>query len=97
MGLFSGPLTPRLHDFYADVCRSAGFEAKQSAESARTALVPHSVSSDLPQGAIAVPISAPEEVLETLLVWRSDNQSLALAAFVEIASAVFTPEPVRSR
>jgi DNA-binding transcriptional LysR family regulator len=107
--LFPREVAPRLHDFYADLCRSAGFEAKQSAESARTrwvlgtwdatttALVPHSVSSDLPQGAIAVPISAPEEVLETLLVWRSDNQSSALAAFVEIASAVFTPEPARSR
>jgi DNA-binding transcriptional LysR family regulator len=99
--LFPREVAPRLHDFYAELCRTAGFEAKHSSESARTrwmlgtwdtttvALVPHSVSGELPHGAAAVPISAPAHPLETHLVWRSENQSPALATFVEIASRVF--------
>jgi DNA-binding transcriptional LysR family regulator len=99
--LFPRELAPRLHDFYVDLCRSAGFEPKHSSESARTrwmlgtwdtstaALVPQSVSNDLPRGAVAVPISSPSGRLETQLVWRSDNQSAALASFVEVASGVF--------
>jgi DNA-binding transcriptional LysR family regulator len=107
--LFPREVAPRLHDFYAELCRSAGFEAKHSSESARTrwmlgtwdtttvALVPYSVSGDLPHGAVIVPLSAPAHPLETHLVWRSENRSPALAAFVEIASRVFGPEPARSR
>jgi DNA-binding transcriptional LysR family regulator len=99
--LFPRDVAPRLHDFYIDLCRSAGFEPKHSNESARTrwmlgtwdtstaALVPQSVSGRLPTGAVAVPISAPKEPLETQLVWRSENQSAALAAFVVVASGVF--------
>ena len=107
--LFPREVAPRLHDFYVDLCHNAGFEARHSAESARTrwmlgtwdktttALVPDSVSGDLPRGAVAVPISDVARPLETQLVWRNENQSPALAAFVEIASGVFASEPARSR
>jgi DNA-binding transcriptional LysR family regulator len=100
--LFPRDLAPRLHDFYVNLCRSAGFEPKQTGESARTrwmlgtwdistaALVPRSVSIDLPPDAVAVPISEPTDRLETQLVWRTDDQRPALAAFVEAASGVFS-------
>jgi DNA-binding transcriptional LysR family regulator len=99
--LFPRDLAPRLHDFYVNLCRSAGFEPKQTAESARTrwmlgtwdvstaALVPRSVSRDLPSDAVAVPVSEPTATLETQLVWRAEDQSQALTAFVEAASGVF--------
>jgi DNA-binding transcriptional LysR family regulator len=98
--LFPRELAPRLHDFYADLCRSAGFEPKASDDSARsrwllgtwddrtTALFPQSVAGYLPRGAVAVLISEPAAV-ETQLVWRSDNPSTGLAAFVEFAGDVF--------
>jgi DNA-binding transcriptional LysR family regulator len=98
--LFPRDLAPRLHDFYVNLCRSAGFEPKQTGESARTrwmlgtwdtstaALVPRSVSIGLPPDAVAVPISEPTDRLETQLVWRTDDQRPALAAFVEAASGV---------
>jgi DNA-binding transcriptional LysR family regulator len=101
--LFPRELAPRLHDFYADLCRNAGFEAKESSESARTrwmlgtwdtstaALLPRSVSNHLPRGAVAIPIDTPSDPLETQLVWRSDNQGPALGAFVDVASSVFAP------
>jgi DNA-binding transcriptional LysR family regulator len=99
--LFPRELAPRLHDFYAELCRSAGFEPRESDESARSrwllgtwdaetaALFPKSVSSDLPRGAVAVPIITPADAVETQIVWRSDNRSAALAAFVEVASSAF--------
>ena len=99
--LFPREVAPRLHDFYADLCRKAGFEPKESDDSARSrwllgtwdaetaALFPQSVSSSLPDDAVAVPISAPADNVETQLVWRSDNSSAALSAFAEFATRVF--------
>jgi DNA-binding transcriptional LysR family regulator len=104
--LFPRDVAPRLHDFYVNLCRRAGFEPKHSAESARSrwilgtwdlstvALVPESVSGHLPRGAVAVPITAPPSRLETQLVWRSDDRSAALATVVEVARAAFTTERV---
>jgi DNA-binding transcriptional LysR family regulator len=104
--LFPRELAPRLHDFYAGLCRSAGFEPPATSESSRTrwmlgtwdattvALLPESVSRDLPEGVVAVPISAPAGSQETQLVWRRDAESPALAAFVELAGTVFAaPAP----
>jgi DNA-binding transcriptional LysR family regulator len=101
--LFPRDDAPRLHDFYVNLCRSAGFEPKPGSESSRTrwtigtwddstvALFPESVTGDVPEGMVAVPISTPADLLETQLVWRTDNESPALAAFVEVAGGVFAP------
>jgi DNA-binding transcriptional LysR family regulator len=106
--LFPRDLAPRLHDFYANLCRSAGFEPKQGNESSRTrwmigtweastaALFPQSVGADLPDGLVAVLIAAPADSVETELVWRGDNESPTLAAFVEVSSGVFAASTQRS-
>jgi DNA-binding transcriptional LysR family regulator len=99
--LFPREVAPRLHDFYVNLCRTAGFEPRESDDSSRTrwtlgtwdasttALVPESVSKDLPSGIVAVPIETPADPLEAQLVWRSDDENPTLAAFVEVASGVF--------
>jgi DNA-binding transcriptional LysR family regulator len=99
--LFPREVAPRLHDFYVNLCRRAGFEPKQGAESSRTrwtigtwdvttaALFPQSVSGHLPAGTVAVPIIVPADPLVTELLWRSDNPSPVLAAFVEVSGSVF--------
>jgi DNA-binding transcriptional LysR family regulator len=99
--LFPRELAPRLHDFYANLCRTAGFEPKQGVESSRTrwtigtweasttGLFPRSVATDLRDGLVAVPISDPTDALESELIWRSDNESPTLAAFIEVSSSVF--------
>jgi DNA-binding transcriptional LysR family regulator len=106
--LFPRELAPRLHDFYVQLCRSAGFEPKHGAESSRTrlaigtwapstaSLLPRSVTDHLPTGVVAVRVSAPSELLEAQLIWRSENESPTVAAFVELASGVFAAaEPAR--
>jgi DNA-binding transcriptional LysR family regulator len=105
--LFPRSVAPRLHDFYAGLCRSAGFEPKHSAESARTrwmlgtwdlstvTLMPQSAAGDLPAFAVAVPIAMPTRRLETQLVWRDGSRDSALATFVDVAGSAFgVPEPV---
>jgi DNA-binding transcriptional LysR family regulator len=101
--LFPREIAPRLHDFYVGLCRSAGFEPKQSTESSRTrltigtweastaALLPQSVSKHLPAGVVAVRVSAPSDLLESQLIWRSENEPPTVAAFVGVSSAVFAP------
>jgi len=103
--MFPRELAPRLHDFYLGLCRGAGFEPKLSSESARSrwmigtwgastaALLPASVSDDLPDGVVAVPISGLSEALEFQLAWRNDNHNPALAAFIALADGVFAPMP----
>jgi DNA-binding transcriptional LysR family regulator len=99
--LFPREIAPRLHDFYVNLCRSAGFEPKQGTESSRsrwtigtweastTGLFPQSVAADLPDGLVAVAIAAPADSLESELVWRSDDESPILAAFIEVSIGVF--------
>jgi DNA-binding transcriptional LysR family regulator len=99
--LFPRDLAPRLHDFYASLCRSAGFEPKQGGDSPRTrwtlgtwdasttALFPASVAHDLPEGVVAVAIASPPDELETQLVWRADDRNAALLAFIDVAEGVF--------
>jgi DNA-binding transcriptional LysR family regulator len=101
--MFPRELAPRLHDFYVGLCRSAGFEPRHSAESSRTrlaigtwepstaSLLPQSVADRLPTGVVAVPLSAPSGLLESQLVWRSENENPTVAAFVELCSRVFAP------
>jgi DNA-binding transcriptional LysR family regulator len=105
--LFPRELAPRLHDFYVHLCRNAGFEPKHSAESSRTrltlgtwesstaALLPRSVAGHLPRGVVAVRISAPSELLESQLVWRSETRNPVVAAFVELSSGVFSAAEAR--
>jgi DNA-binding transcriptional LysR family regulator len=99
--LFPREAAPRLHDFYVNLCRRAGFEPRHGNESSRSrwtigaweasnaALLPESVSVDLPDGAAAVAISAPADQLESHLVWRADDHAPTLTAFLEVARAVF--------
>jgi DNA-binding transcriptional LysR family regulator len=101
--LFPRSVAPRLHDFYASLCRRAGFEPKQGRDSPRArwtlgtwdastaALLPASVARELPEGVAAVFISDAADELETQLVWRADDHNAALAAFVETSSGVFRP------
>jgi LysR family transcriptional regulator, benzoate and cis,cis-muconate-responsive activator of ben and cat genes len=103
--VFPRELAPRLHDFYVRLCRGAGFEPKVGGESARSrwaigtwgastaALLPASVSGDLPNGVVAVPISGLSAALEFQLAWRNDNHNPALAAFLALADGVFAPMP----
>jgi LysR family transcriptional regulator, benzoate and cis,cis-muconate-responsive activator of ben and cat genes len=103
--MFPRELAPRLHDFYVGLCRRAGFEPRLSSESARSrwtigtwrastaALLPASVSDDLPEGVVAVPISGLSEALEFQLTWRTDNHNPALAAFIALADGVFAAMP----
>jgi DNA-binding transcriptional LysR family regulator len=97
---FPRDLAPRLHDFLVSLCRRAGFEPRRDGESFHTrwtigswgsdtvALVPRSVSLELPGGVVAVPITVPADTLETQLVWRGDD-SPTVAAFVELSANVF--------
>jgi len=103
--LFPRSLAPRLHDFYAGLCRRAGFEPKDAHESSRSrwtigawntstvVILPESVMKDLPDGTVAVRISRPLDQLDNELVWRTDNPNPILAAFVELAVGVYQARP----
>lgn len=104
--LFPRELAPRLYDVLIGLCRRAGFEPKVRSESFHTgwelrvlaelpvvALVPASVTRDLPEGVTAVELSDPFDPLETDLVWRADDSSATVEAFLEIARGVFDPQP----
>jgi DNA-binding transcriptional LysR family regulator len=98
--LFPRDLAPRLHDVLVGLCRAAGFEPAHRNESFHTrwtiggwephlvALVPQSVSRELPDGVAALAITPPE-LLETQVVWRNGDASAIVAAFGELATAVF--------
>ena len=99
--LFPREIAPRLHDAFLAVYRRAGFEPKLRRESFHTgwdlgvlaelpvvALAPASVASGLPGGVVAVPLEE-QEALETCLVWRGDEPSPTVAAFVEVARGVY--------
>jgi DNA-binding transcriptional LysR family regulator len=102
--IFPRDLAPRLYDFEVGLCRAAGFEPHLANESFHTlwtmgrwdtdavALVPESVSSDLPAGVVALPLSFPAQRVETSVVWRRDDQRAVVAAFVEVARSLFAAE-----
>jgi hypothetical protein len=99
--LFPRELAPRLHDFYVNLCRRAGFEPRLGGDSSRTrwtlgtwdasttALFPASVPTDLPDGVVAIPVAEPAGTLETHLVWLAENETAIVTGFVEVAKGVF--------
>jgi DNA-binding transcriptional LysR family regulator len=100
--LFPRELAPRLYDTLVGLCRRGGFEPSIRKESFHAgwelgvladvpvvALTPESVAQALPAGVRAVPLSEPQEHLETSLIWRTDDPSPTLAAFVEVARSLF--------
>jgi DNA-binding transcriptional LysR family regulator len=104
--LFPRELAPRLHDTLVGLCRRAGFEPKVRSESFHSgwelgvlaelpivAIVPASVGRDLPDGVTVVAVSEPVDRLETDLVWRADDPSATLAAFLEVARGAFELAP----
>ena len=101
--MFPREIAPRLYDAFMAILRHAGFEPRVRNESFHTgwdlgvlaeipaaAVAPETVAGGLPHGIVAVAISEPTDALETCVVWRSDDTSPAVAAFVEIARAVST-------
>jgi DNA-binding transcriptional LysR family regulator len=106
--LFPRELAPRLHDVLIGLFRGAGFEPRVRSESFHAgwelgllaelpvvAIVPESVSRDLPDGVTALELSEPVEQLETDLVWRADDSSATVAAFLDVARGVFDKLPRR--
>jgi DNA-binding transcriptional LysR family regulator len=104
--LFPRELAPRLYDAFVGHCRAAGFEPKIRSESFHTGwelgvlaelpvvtIVPASVGRGLPDGVIAVELTEPVGQLETDVVWRADDASATVAAFVSVARGVFDPSP----
>jgi LysR family transcriptional regulator, benzoate and cis,cis-muconate-responsive activator of ben and cat genes len=103
--LFPRQLAPRLFDVIVALCRRAGFEPKIRTESFHTgwdtgvladvgvvALVPESVTRELPAGVAALRLSEPDEELETAILWRRDDTSAVAAAFREVARTLFEPD-----
>jgi DNA-binding transcriptional LysR family regulator len=104
--LFPRDIAPRLHDTFVAIYRRAGFEPRLRSESFHTgwdlgvladipaiAIAPQTVASGLPEGIVAVALSEPTDSLETCLVWRSDERSPAVAAFVGVAQSAFGQAP----
>jgi DNA-binding transcriptional LysR family regulator len=104
--LFPREIAPRLHDAFLAIYRRAGFEPRVRNESFHTgwdlgvlaeipaaAVAPQTVAGGLPDGIAAVAISEPTDSLETCLVWRSDDGSPAVAAFVSVARSAVGPVP----
>jgi DNA-binding transcriptional LysR family regulator len=102
--LFPRELAPRLYDFMVGMCRRAGFEPRVRSESFHTgwelqvlsdvpvvALVPESVTGQLPDGVKALRLTDPGAVLETALVWPAADRSAVRDAFRRVARDVFGP------
>jgi DNA-binding transcriptional LysR family regulator len=100
--LFPREIAPRLHDTFVAIFRRAGFEPRLRNESFHTgwdvgvlaeipavAIAPETVAADLPEGIVAVGLSEPTDSLETCVLWRSDDTSSAVAAFVAVARSAF--------
>ena len=100
--VFPREIAPRLHDAFMAIYRGAGFEPRVRNESFHTdwdlgvlaqipavATAPQTVAGGLPDGIVAVAISEPTDVLETCLVWRRDDPSATVAAFVAVARSAF--------
>jgi DNA-binding transcriptional LysR family regulator len=107
--LFPREIAPRLHDAFMAIYRRAGFEPRIRNESFHTgwdlgvlgeipaaAVAPQTVAGGLPDGIVAVALSEPTDSLETCLVWRGDDSSPAVAAFVAVAQSAFGPVPAGS-
>jgi DNA-binding transcriptional LysR family regulator len=108
--VFPREIAPRLHDAFMAAYRHAGFEPRVRSESFHTgwdlgvlseipatAVAPQTVGGGLPDGIVAVGLSEPTDSLETCLVWRADDASPAIAAFVAVARSAFGAVPDVSR
>jgi LysR family transcriptional regulator, benzoate and cis,cis-muconate-responsive activator of ben and cat genes len=106
---FPRELAPRLYDVMIGLCRRAGFEPQIRNESFHSgwemqiladvpvvALAPASVARALPKRISAVPIADPPDPLETTIVWRSNDDSPAGAAFRQVAATLFPARVGRS-
>jgi DNA-binding transcriptional LysR family regulator len=104
--LFPREIAPRLYDAFVAIYRRAGLEPRVRHESFHTgwdlgvlaeipaaAIAPQTVAGGLPDGIVAIALSEPTDSLETCLVWRADDSSPAVAAFVGVARSVFGPVP----
>jgi len=100
--LFPRELAPRLYDSLVGIWRRAGFEPTVRSESFHTswelgvlhdvravALVPESVTRELPERLVGLRIRDCAERIETAIVWRKDDTSAVGAAFREVARTVF--------
>jgi DNA-binding transcriptional LysR family regulator len=100
--LFPRELAPRLHDAFTGICRRAGFEPNLRAESFHTgwdldlladdaivALAPESVAGGLKAEMTAVALDDQGDLLETRLLWRSEDPSVLVQAFRSVASKAF--------
>jgi DNA-binding transcriptional LysR family regulator len=107
--VFPREIAPRLHDAFMAIYRRAGFEPRVRNESFHTgwdlgvlagipaaALAPQSVAGGLPDGIVAVALAEPTDSLETCVVWRTDDSSPAVAAFVAVAQSAFSTVPAAS-
>ena len=107
--VFPREIAPRLHDAFMSIFRRAGFEPRVRNESFHTgwdlgvlaeipavAMAPQTIAGGLPDGIVAVAISEPTDALETCLVWRGDDDSATVAAFVAVARSAFGPTLTRS-
>ena len=99
--LFPRELAPRLYDAMLELCRRAAFEPQVSprafhsagdtgtlASSGAVALAPQSVSGGIP-GAVAIPLSNQDAVLDTYLVWQEKTRSPVMNRFIEFARTAF--------
>jgi LysR family transcriptional regulator, benzoate and cis,cis-muconate-responsive activator of ben and cat genes len=104
--MFPRELAPRLHDFLVDLCRRAGFEPhagegsfhsewdlRTLADANLVSLAPRAVSVDLPDGLAAVVVADPPDQIQTSLIWRTGDSSLANGAFRSIALEAFASAP----
>jgi DNA-binding transcriptional LysR family regulator len=104
--LFPREIAPRLYDAFMAIYRRAGFEPRVRHESFHTgwdlgvlaeipaaAIAPQTVAGGLPDGIVAVALSEPTDALETCLVWRADDRSPAVAAFVAVARSALGAVP----
>jgi LysR family transcriptional regulator, benzoate and cis,cis-muconate-responsive activator of ben and cat genes len=96
--VFPREIAPRLHEAFLAAYRRAGFEPRVRNESFHTgwdlgvlaeipaaAIAPQTVAAGLPDGIVAVPLSEPTDSIETCLLWRSDDSSSTVEAFVAVA------------
>jgi len=96
--VFPREIAPRLHDAFMAIFRRAGFEPQVRNESFHTgwdlgvlaeipavAMAPQTVAGALPAGIVPVALSEPTDALETCVVWRANDTSTAVAAFVAVA------------
>jgi DNA-binding transcriptional LysR family regulator len=107
--MFPRDLAPRFYDTLVAICRQAGFEPTVLNQSFHTswqlgvladvpavAIVPESLTRELPDGLVAVALSEPIQTLETAVLWREDDDSSTCAAFREVARTAFPSEPTGS-